>query len=617
MKNDSKIATVSKTRCETISLVSGKGGTGKTFIVACLAYALQNAGQRVCLIDTDFATQGLSLFILGPGAERGVAELKEENSLYHMVKHWHKSSGQLPAPKRADRLGKKDHDTSYQIIISNKQFYDRRLSLGVESEAKVARVLLSESMGETNDDFRKNYQQVMHALIQNLIRSEQFDYLIIDTRGGFGELSLIPAVFADSFLVVAEPDFTSFHQLAKLLTNIDLMAQQEKSHPYIRGVIVNKAVDGEEEKFRVLLETQFGIEFSLSWPFPLDVEAIRAYKQQLVPYRAVPGSVFSDQTLKAFTEIFDIVTAEWTEESKRKWHDLLDEVEKAHEEQQKVKAEKENKLYSRERELENALQQMQSEKEKARSMMNALEIRLNEEKSRREQAEEKVAKLQDDIRSVELGGVKKIGVQRTLVSVFVVLAITLAIFAYSSWQSQKEATKNEERLKLQLTETQNTLDSLRIINSSLQRHLLILEQEISEAEQKIAGLGSRSSRVIPTPSSPIDSALVVIKKFLNRSTPAEQLRGAQLLSRLKTEKRFDDELFKILGGILTLERHDPDYIDLVKEIFIAFEQVGGERSHKLLALVSRKFAGDEVLGKYWQAAYEATLGSREFIKKKK
>ena len=52
-----------------ISLVSGKGGVGKTVIVANLGLELAQRGYRVLLIDMDFFTHGLT-FYLTKGKER-------------------------------------------------------------------------------------------------------------------------------------------------------------------------------------------------------------------------------------------------------------------------------------------------------------------------------------------------------------------------------------------------------------------------------------------------------------------------------------------------------------------------------------------------------------------
>ena len=58
---------------EIIAISSGKGGTGKTLVAACLGYSLKKAGHEVLMIDADPGTDGLSLFLLGPeGSASGV-----------------------------------------------------------------------------------------------------------------------------------------------------------------------------------------------------------------------------------------------------------------------------------------------------------------------------------------------------------------------------------------------------------------------------------------------------------------------------------------------------------------------------------------------------------------
>ena len=260
-------------------------------------------------------------------------------------------------------------------------------------------------------------------------------------------------VFSDSFLVVTEPDFTSFHQLAKLLTNIDLMAQQENTQPYIRGVIVNKAIDGEEERFRALLESQFGIEFGLSWPIPLDQDAIQFYKNQLIPYLSSPRSKFSYSTLKAFTEIFDIVTVEWTRESKNKWHNLFKNIETAKiEEQTKAEAE-EKKIRTLQ---EQAIEEIKKAKyvEKGFQLkVESLENQLKDKKEQHEKTESEMKKLRNELKKAELGSVKKSSVQRMLLVIFGGLILVLAILYYFSNRTniimQNELSKTKEEVEYQ------------------------------------------------------------------------------------------------------------------------------------------------------------------------
>jgi MinD-like ATPase involved in chromosome partitioning or flagellar assembly len=479
-------------QCEVIAVVSGKGGTGKTFIAACLAYALQNAGKRVCLIDTDFATQGLSLFILGRAAERGSSHgLQEENSLYHMVAKWGPKSRGLPVPMEADRRGKKDHGLSYPIIISNKQFYDKRYSLGVEAEAKIAEGLLKESMSEVTDKFRKNYRSLLKSLFEKMRSSGDYDYIIVDTRGGFGEVSLIPAAFSNSFFVVSEPDFTSFHQLAKLLANIDLMCVKENRRPFIRGLIVNKATEEGEEKFRSLLDAQFGIDLGLSWPIPLDAGVVNTYKEQLIPYRISPGLVFCSATLDAFTESFDLVTAKWSQESKEKWRSLANIVEEAREVEKMSKINDEQEAIATRQRLEEALDRA----EKAESQ-------VRQAKDKIDQYEKAELERTDKTHVLEIGFIKKITWYRAIIVILGILLILTLVFssffykfimddARLQLEKYAELEKKYEELKTSYEE----LDKEYIASSSEHRRLIDQLEKYVGLEEKYEELKTESEEL--------------------------------------------------------------------------------------------------------------------------
>ena len=53
-------------RATVISMASAKGGSGKTIITAAFGTLLASLGKRVLMIDTDAATNGLSLFYIKP-----------------------------------------------------------------------------------------------------------------------------------------------------------------------------------------------------------------------------------------------------------------------------------------------------------------------------------------------------------------------------------------------------------------------------------------------------------------------------------------------------------------------------------------------------------------------
>src|ERR1700757_2777548 len=69
-----------KSKTEIIAIASGKGGSGKTLITVSLGYALVVSGLRVLLIDADPATDGLSLFLLGPSGMGQITDFKSVNT---------------------------------------------------------------------------------------------------------------------------------------------------------------------------------------------------------------------------------------------------------------------------------------------------------------------------------------------------------------------------------------------------------------------------------------------------------------------------------------------------------------------------------------------------------
>ena len=94
------------------------------------------------------------------------------------------------------------------------------------------------------------YQTVLDTLFENLRSSGEFDYVIVDTRGGFAFESADTCAFADSFLIVTEADYTSFYQDRNLVRRINDAAKHNERRPILRGIFVNKATEGDEPLFR-------------------------------------------------------------------------------------------------------------------------------------------------------------------------------------------------------------------------------------------------------------------------------------------------------------------------------------------------------------------------------
>lgn len=300
---------------EIIAIASGKGGTGKTLIAACLGYALTRAGHRVLLVDADPGTDGLSLLLLGPRGIQYATSFGSENTFRGVLETFAKT-GQLSfAPRRIERSGDGDHGVAYTALISGKGLYGE---VAIDAASTVV-----------PDLTRARFREALIALFGALRAQRDYDYVVVDTRGGFAFESTDVCAAADSFILVTDPDYTSFHQDRNLVAHISAAAKAMSTKTVLRAAIVNRAVDGDEKSFRLELEKEFPIRFTDTFAIPLDLDALKAYRVQQMPYTRAPGSGFAFATLDAFADILQVVTAQWPRERVEAWNALVREVSKA------------------------------------------------------------------------------------------------------------------------------------------------------------------------------------------------------------------------------------------------------------------------------------------------
>jgi len=313
---------------EIIAFASGKGGTGKTLMVSCLGYLLVQAGHRVLMVDADPATDGLSLFLLGPKGIHQISDFQPNNTFTGVLREFQNSKQVLFTPRKINRSGPDSHGghgLTYEAIISGRGLY------GDEADSLALAV---------PDLDQNTFQTGISAFFRSLRENVQYDYVLVDTRGGFAFESTDVCALADSFIVVTEPDFTSFYQDRNLVKRISAASQRLSSRPLLRSIIVNKATDLElgvermdlrrvETSFRLELTKEFPLKFEDTHPVPVDVEALKAYKTQRIPYLAAPASIFSFATVSAFSDILHVVTALWTESQVNGWNAVVNSISQA------------------------------------------------------------------------------------------------------------------------------------------------------------------------------------------------------------------------------------------------------------------------------------------------
>jgi MinD-like ATPase involved in chromosome partitioning or flagellar assembly len=323
---------------EIIAIASGKGGTGKTLLGACLGYALGRAGHRVLLVDADPGTDGLSLFLLGPKGMEQARSFAPNETLHGVLSEFRATGEVRFKPRIINRSGKDDHGATYTALISGKGLYG-------DNDPNLAAV-----PDLDNQTFRK----ALNALFNQLRASFEYDYVIVDTRGGFAFESTDVCAAADAFILVTDADYTSFYQDRNLVARISAAAKAMGTKTVLRAILVNRAVDGDESSFRVQLEKEFPIRYIDTFAIPLDLEALKAYRVQQMPYVRVPASVFAHATLSAFSDILQIVTVQWPRERVDGWNALVAEVSNAIERRNAEARDEEVKQKARAAEAEEA-----------------------------------------------------------------------------------------------------------------------------------------------------------------------------------------------------------------------------------------------------------------------
>ncbi len=217
-----------------ISIVSGKGGSGKT-LIASLIGAMASTTEKVLLIDADFGTGGLTYFLTFKVFDRGVGGLCEimrqdvgSDYVFRFAK-----------PRNISELG------------------DRKIELLPIGDHK---------------KFHLNKERVDHEGLREFIEfvRHEYDYIIFDCRGGIDDDSVATCRLSDEIVVVAETDAASIRASQHLVEVLESEGMKEK----IRGFIINKAMDDP----RQLAELYGSILFSdYLGAVPFDVEANRSF----------------------------------------------------------------------------------------------------------------------------------------------------------------------------------------------------------------------------------------------------------------------------------------------------------------------------------------------------
>jgi septum site-determining protein MinD len=195
-----------------VSIVSGKGGSGKSLLTAVLGRALAREGERVLLVDMDIFVRGLTVLLFGfkrPDRKEGVITTSELLGIYP-----ENSSEKTPLP----------NDRSRYMI-------QRFL------ECDVLPAVDNISAPLDYDDRNLSDEKFCNECVRRFLESIQneYDYIFIDNRAGMDSLIAATCKNAQIVLAIAEDDPVGRQ------TNVNLIRfLQNRGHARVVYTILNK-----------------------------------------------------------------------------------------------------------------------------------------------------------------------------------------------------------------------------------------------------------------------------------------------------------------------------------------------------------------------------------------
>jgi flagellar biosynthesis protein FlhG len=255
-----------RARTRIITISSGKGGVGKTNIVANLGFALCRFGKRVLILDADLGLGNLDV-LLG---------LAPEYNLSHVIKG-EKTLGEIvvSGPGRLQ-------------ILPAASGIQEMTALTLEERYKV--------FGQLNEFMR------------------DFDIMLVDTAAGISSNVLFFNINADEVLVVAAPEPTSITDAYALMKVLSIKYGSDHFKLVVNSVANDQEADEVYRQISLVADRFLNIKIEFYGGIALDENVKKGVRQQKVVSELAPLSKSSRNFAALARKIADTPF----DESKRK-----------------------------------------------------------------------------------------------------------------------------------------------------------------------------------------------------------------------------------------------------------------------------------------------------------
>lgn len=272
-----------KRETQIVAITSSKGGTGKSIIAASIAYILSHCGFKTLLIDMDLFTHGLTFYAL--------AEYPRDASY------------------STSDLFKHDREAfDFQTTLIPNSFTKNNLEIA----PSIRRTRRPKAELELNERYSnlEGFLSKTKGFFYTLTEKFEFDFIIVDTRGGTDITSVGSALASGSYIVVTEADKPSWDMGRLLIDTIDSSQNKLNTETDRLGFIINKNVLP-SEAIEAFLRKEWQTAHLAT--IPLDENAVRYFQEDKIPVAEKIGCPFSKEILGIIRKTF--VSERWSKEN--------------------------------------------------------------------------------------------------------------------------------------------------------------------------------------------------------------------------------------------------------------------------------------------------------------
>ena len=220
-----------------VALLSGKGGSGKTSLALILGSLLSACEIRTLVVDCDLGTNGATYFFEEQLSEKYASVVEIINSQYEKCHR------------------------DYTNVIKVNEYYAFFPSATIISKPKEYSYLNADDIGKLNETLK--------------MMSDNFDFVIYDLQAGYSEIMGAVLPLVDTLLFIVETDAISSASLRSLYLKIGHEIEGKKAYQ-----IFNKATEEEYKTFSKLIS---GTLFTNLATIRFDWEIRKAFSLGRVP----------------------------------------------------------------------------------------------------------------------------------------------------------------------------------------------------------------------------------------------------------------------------------------------------------------------------------------------